>query len=89
MHAIRQAMRIPPILYKPFHYTACFQWENLKNQSIVGMSKFSQLWHMLTTSPREHLKNDNESVTSDILVALCEGCGHRLDLHLKPLEEVG
>jgi hypothetical protein len=43
---------------------------------------------MLTTSPGEHLKNINGSVTSDILIALCEGCGHRLDLRLKPLEEV-
>jgi hypothetical protein len=52
------------------------------------MSKVSQLRHMLTTSPNEHLKNANESVTSDILVALRKGCGHRLYLCLKPLEEV-
>jgi hypothetical protein len=44
---------------------------------------------MLTTSPGEHLKNAYESVTSDILIALREGCGQRLDLRLKSLEEVG
>jgi hypothetical protein len=43
---------------------------------------------MLTTCPGEHLKNANESATSDILVALCEGYGHRLDLRPTPVEEV-
>jgi hypothetical protein len=43
---------------------------------------------MLTTSPGEHLKNANESATSDILVAHREGYGHRLDLHPTPVEEV-
>jgi hypothetical protein len=39
--------------------------------------------------PRRASKNTNENITSDILVALHEGCGHLLDLHLKPVEEVG
>jgi hypothetical protein len=81
-------MRIPPTFYKPFHYTTYFQWEILKNPSIIGMSKFSQLGHMLTTSPNKHLKNANKRITSDIPIALCEGFGHQLDLCLKPLEVV-
>jgi hypothetical protein len=60
-------------------------FEELKHRR----NELSLLRHMLKTSPDEHLKNANESITSDILVALHEGCGHRLDLHLKPLEEVG
>jgi hypothetical protein len=44
---------------------------------------------MLATLHGKHLKNVDESITGDILVAFHEGCGHRRDLRLKPLEEVG
>jgi hypothetical protein len=40
-HAVWQVMRIPPILHKPFHYTAGFHQEIVKNRSIEGMSKLS------------------------------------------------
>jgi hypothetical protein len=82
MHAIRQTMRIPPILHKPFCYRAGFHQENLKNHSIIGMSQLSQFWHMLATLTGKHLKNANESIKGDILVAFREGCGHQLDLRL-------
>jgi hypothetical protein len=52
------------------------------------MSQLSQFWHMLATLPSKHLKKANVNVTGDILVAFREGHGHRIDLRLKPLEEV-
>jgi hypothetical protein len=79
-------MRIPPILHKPFCYTAGFHQEILMNQSIVGISQLSQLRHMFATLFYKHMKNANESITSDILIAFPQGCGHRLYLRSKPLK---
>jgi hypothetical protein len=43
---------------------------------------------MLAPFPHKHLKNANESIAGNILIAFHEGGGHRLDLLLKPLEEI-
>jgi hypothetical protein len=43
---------------------------------------------MFTPLPHKHPKNANECVTSDILVTLGEGSGHRCGLHLEPLQKV-
>jgi hypothetical protein len=43
---------------------------------------------MFTSFSHEHLENTNESITGNVLIAFHEGGGHRLNLLMKPLEEI-
>jgi hypothetical protein len=87
-HIIWQTMVGPPVLQKLSHRLAHIRGKFLNERSIARKSQLLELRHVLTAFPRKHLMNAYESVTSNILVTLHEGGGHRCNLCLEPSQKI-